>query len=349
MPRVKARPGTYRFRLEFLQDRAECVHEMQLERADFARAIEAAFFGALRKGQFTDYDPQLDRARLEPRFLEEDGSPRTHGFAVVVPTPDGGEHRELFDARFFKGLGRRVGAELAGAGRVPNGTVLHYRLAAYLDDAPMKAAPGWSLEIESAAPAIPIREGSRRSFGTAEAWDEPSPADFPVLLPRQVLQEAVDEASRAPEREVGGVLLGHLRRDPDGGELFLEVTCFVPAEQTEATDVSVTFTHETWARVREVIEWRGAGEIFAGWVHSHPFRFCAECPLPVPEECVAKVMFYSTDDEFLMESSFARPFMVGLLTAVEPRLETALGHLPVRLYGWRNGLIEQRGFEVIES
>jgi hypothetical protein len=145
------------------------------------------------------------------------------------------------------------------------------------------------------------------------------------------------------------VLLGHLRRDERDNELFLEVTCFVPAEQTEQTEASVTFTHATWSRVREVVEWRGAGEIFVGWVHSHPFRFCAECPLPVPEECIAKVLFYSTDDEFLMESSFPRPFMVGLLTAVEPRLETALGHLPVRLYGWRHGLIEQRGFEVIDS
>ena len=48
-----------------------------------------------------------------------------------------------------------------------------------------------------------------------------------------------------------------------------------------------------------------AGEIFAGWVHSHPFRFCKDCPLPAPAECIAKVLFYSQDDEFLMELSFA--------------------------------------------
>jgi hypothetical protein len=148
---------------------------------------------------------------------------------------------------------------------------------------------------------------------------------------------------------VGGVLLGHLRRDRDSGELFLEVTCLVPAEQTQATELSVTFTAETWARAREVIAVRGEGEIFAGWMHSHPMRFCAECPLPVPKECTDKVLFYSGDDEFLMELSFARPFMVGLLAAVEPRLEGALGHAPVKLYGWNNGVIEPRGFEVIDT
>jgi hypothetical protein len=121
----------------------------------------------------------------------------------------------------------------------------------------------------------------------------------------------------------------------------------VPSQGTTATEVSVTFTHQTWARVREVVELRGEGELIVGWVHSHPFRLCADCPSPVPAECRDKVLFYSGDDEFLMDTAFARPFMVGLLTAVEPRLEVA-GRPPVKLFGWRDGVIVARGFEVIE-
>jgi hypothetical protein len=33
---------------------------------------------------------------------------------------------------------------------------------------------------------------------------------------------------------------------------------------------------------------------------------------------------------------------------VEPKLEKTLGHLPVKLFGWKNGLIVPRGFEVSE-
>jgi len=62
------------------------------------------------------------------------------------------------------------------------------------------------VELEAAAPSIPIRPGSRRDFGPTQAWDRPPVEDFPVLIPRHVLDEAVDEARRAPEREVGGVL-----------------------------------------------------------------------------------------------------------------------------------------------
>lgn len=348
MTRLQAEPGVYRFRLEFLRGRAERVHEVELARPDFDRAIEATFFEGLRRGLFRDYDPPLERARIEPRFVENDRTPRSAGFTVVLPAANGAEQRQAFDLLFFKNVGRRIGVELVASRRLTD-DVLHYQLAAYRDSVEKSAASGLAFELETAAPSIPIRASSRKEFGTTETWDKPLVEDFPVLIPRHVLDEAVDEARRVPEREVGGVLLGHLRRDGEGGELFLEVTCLVPAEQTQATEVSVTFTGATWARVREVIDWRGEGEIFAGWMHSHPFRFCAECPLPAPPECVGKVMFYSSEDEFLMETSFARPFMVGLLAAVEPRLETVLGHPPVKLYGWKNGRIEPRGFEVVND
>jgi proteasome lid subunit RPN8/RPN11 len=347
---VTVKPAVYRFRLEFFNESGASVHELGLTSADFTRAVEAAFFDGLRRGVFADYDPPLGRARVEPHFEEvEGGSPRATGFDVILPTPANGDHRLTFGSGFFGSRATRVRCDLVRAKRLPEKSKLLYQLSAYLDGGEEKPRRRFKITLDDASVQVPIRPGSRQDFGTAEAWDEPSADEFPVLIPRHVLEEAVDEARRAPEREVGGVLLGHLRRDPEGGEIFLQVTCQVPAEQTEATTTSVTFTDRTWARVREVVELRGEGEIFAGWVHSHPFRFCKECPLPAPPECVAKVLFYSSDDEFLMELTFAQPFMVGLLTAVEPKLEQSLGHLPVKLYGWRHGEIQARGFHVIDE
>ena len=205
------------------------------------------------------------------------------------------------------------------------------------------------MQLDEETPAIPIRVREGRATGPVEAWDTTTADDFPVVIPRHVLEESVEEARRAPEREVGGVLLGHLCRDARDNELFLEVTCLVPCEETEATALSVTFTHATWAIVREVAEWRGEGELIVGWMHSHPFKLCAECPLPVPAECQAKVLFYSSDDEFVMETSFARPFMVGLLAAVDAKIEATLKRVPVRLFGWDGGRVRQRGFEVCDG
>lgn len=349
MRRTEARAATYQFRLELFDEEHEPVHEVALATADFHRAVEAGFFEKLREGVFTEYDPPLGRARVEPHFADPDGgSPQADGFDVVLPGPDDREHRVRFDSAFFAARVLRHGADLVRGGALPEKSKVLFRFAAYLDSG--ESAPRRPrIVLEPPRVEVPLRPRDRADFGRGEPWDDPQPDEMPVLIPRHVLEESVEDAKRAPEREVGGVLLGHLRRDPDTGMIYLQVTCQVPAEETEATTTSVTFTAATWQRVREVIAIRGEGEIFAGWAHSHPFRFCKECPIPAPEECIRKVLFYSSDDDFLMELSFAQPFMVGLLTAVEPRLEQAIGHLPVRLYGWRNGVIEPRGFEVIDE
>jgi proteasome lid subunit RPN8/RPN11 len=340
----------YQYRLEFFNEAGTPVHEVTLTNADFARAVEATFFDGLRHGVFIDYNLPIGQTRIVPHFQQVEGeSPRATGFDVVLPTPANDDHRLTFGSGFFGSRATRVGCDLVRAKRLPEKSKLLYQLSAYLDGGDEKPRRGLKITLDDASVQVPLRPGSRRDFGCAQAWDKPSADDFPVLIPRHVLEEAVEEARRAPEREVGGVLLGHLCRDVEDGHIFLQVTCQVPAEQTEATTTSITFTNRTWARVREVVELRGEGEIFAGWVHSHPFRFCEECSLPTPPECVAKVLFYSSDDEFLMELTFARPFMVGLLTAVEPKLEQSLGHLPVKLYGWRQGEIAARGFHVIDE
>jgi proteasome lid subunit RPN8/RPN11 len=351
MPPTRTRPALYQYRLEFFKVRGgQRLHELPLARADFDRAIEATFFDGLRRGLFAEYAPPFGEARIEPAFADEDaGSPNAEAFRVVLPLPGGGEYVREFPAEFFDRRATGIGTDLVRAKRVPNGSTIVYQLAAYLEGEAIPAKSGLRLMLEPESVDVPIRAGSLAAFGAREAWDDPQPDDVPVVIPRRVIDEALDEARRDPEREVGGALLGHLRRDTATGELFLEVTCAVPAEATTATEASVTFTPETWARVREVIAVRGEGEIFVGWAHSHPFRLCDDCPAKPPPECVAKVLFFSSDDEFLMELSFPRPFMVGLLCAVEPKLEAALGHAPVRLFGWRDGEIVPRGFEVIDD
>jgi proteasome lid subunit RPN8/RPN11 len=348
MSATGTRSPAYQLRLEYSALDGTPIFEVPLGEQDFARAIETAFFDGLRRGRFRDYLVPSSGARVEPRFASRRvDSPLTKGFTVVVPAADGSEHRVDFDTDFLKSHAHRIAVDRVVQGELQADT-FKYRLSAYLDESPPRPA-GLGLTIEADEPQVPIREVRRSSLGRTTAWDNPAADDLPVLIPRTVLEEAVAEAMEVPECEVGGFLLGHLCRDVERGDLFLQITCHVPAEGTESTETSVTFTAQTWAAAREVIAWRGEGEIFAGWVHSHPFRVCAECPNPPKPDCAGKVLFFSPEDHFLMEVTFAQPFMVALQTAVEPRLEAVLGHLPVRLYGWRDGVVVPRGFEVIEE
>jgi proteasome lid subunit RPN8/RPN11 len=183
-----------------------------------------------------------------------------------------------------------------------------------------------------------------------DAWDHPLAAELPVLIEQSVLVDVVAEARANPHCEVGGLLLGRVVRDNQNSEIFTVITGVASAHDTsESSNVSVTFTPASFLHARKLAVLRGASESICGWYHSHPFKLCAECPLPTPSECISKILFYSQDDVHLMETTFEQPYMVGLLAAIDPRIEQTIGHLPVRLYGWRHGMIQQRGFEVVRA
>jgi hypothetical protein len=352
MPQIGVEPEAYCFRLELWKHPGRRLFaEVPLGPGDFARGVDHACFDGLRRGRLTAYDPAGSRARVEPQPARVGGgSPQARGFDVVVPTPDGGEHRVGFGIDYFQSRVVRIFTEALLARRLSVTQGLLFQLTACPEGAAPAPDRPARFTVESVSAPVPVLPGSRKALGETEAWDDPRPDELPVLIHRAVIDEALDEARRCPEQEVGGLLLGHLRRDAESREVFLEVTCHLPARATEATHTSVTFTPDTWADARRVAQLRGRGEIFVGWVHSHPFRFEGEdLPDPVPPELATTILFYSPDDLALMEQSFARPFMVGLLTAVEPRLGPALGHPPVRLFGWRGGEIHARGFEVVRG
>ncbi len=72
-------------------------------------------------------------------------------------------------------------------------------------------------------------------------------------------------------------------------------------------------------------------------------------PVADSAQCLDKVFFFSSDDVQVMATTFYQPFMVGLLSGVDPRLERALGHLPVRCFRWINGEVLRGGFWVFED
>lgn len=353
LPSKAAGADVFRYRIEFSDEQGELRHAVPLESAEFQRAVYATSFFGLRRGLFAVYDPQLDRASIQPIFPEgSDGTARTAGFRVTVRDVSGSEATLDFGIGYFSSRATALRSQWIRAQQQPPETNLLYQLSAYLDDGEPARRPVSGISLGPTSLQIPIREGERRDFGPAEAWDAPDLADLPVLIGQSLLEEAVEESQRAPDREIGGLLLGNVRRESTG-DLFLEVTCYVSGDGTtpSSSGTHVTFTGETFAKAREMIALRrngGMSETIVGWCHSHPFRFCVECPLPPPPECIAKILFYSAEDRHLMESTFPHPFMVGLLTAVEPKLERVLGHLPLRLFGWRAGEIQQRGFHVIQ-
>ncbi len=340
---------SFQFHLELMDDQRRPIKTMRLSSADFGRAVYATSFDAFRKGKIDTYVAAAQDTRITPLFIAESpDSPQTRGFQVSVILPVAIEHHCEFGVGYFASQANLVRAELVRDGTMDANQDVLYQLAAYHDDAAASRNLTLPISLEPVACHVPIRSDIPAPDGPAQPWDDSDDRDVPILIDRAVLEEVVEEAQAAPQREIGGVLLGHLVRRQQEGDVSVMVTGLAAGgNTTTACSASVTFTPETFALAREIVQLRGVGESIVGWYHSHPFRFCAECPLPTPPECIAKVLFFSQDDIHLMETTFDQPFMVGLLAAVEPRIETAIGHLPVRLFGWRDGSVRQRGFDVV--
>lgn len=94
------------------------------------------------------------------------------------------------------------------------------------------------------------------------------------------------------EAEVGGVLVGRLR--PDGSP---RITGSIPALEAEGARSRVTFTHDAWSRIHEVLDREFPGEDILGWYHSHP----------------GFGIFLSEHDLFIHRHFFSRPEQIAVV------------------------------------
>jgi proteasome lid subunit RPN8/RPN11/LysM repeat protein len=79
-----------------------------------------------------------------------------------------------------------------------------------------------------------------------------------------LLDEIETHAFSDPHSEVGGVLVGTL--DEHGARIFAAL----PALKAIGEQTNITFTHEVWDEVLNVIDADYPGQHIVGWYHTHP-------------------------------------------------------------------------------
>jgi ABC-type proline/glycine betaine transport system substrate-binding protein len=170
---------------------------------------------------------------------------------------------------------------------------------------------------------------------------------MPVFIAPQVLRDAAERTAAQRGTETGGVLIGKLWRDAVAGEIFAEVTAQIPAEHTSGTQVKLTFTVATWAAADAALRLRGRGEVYVGYWHSHPvFEWCKakECTPDKQQTCLLAKDFFSADDEAVMRAAFPRAYNIALVAN-----DTAFTGLTYSMFGNREGLIQPRGYNILED
>jgi proteasome lid subunit RPN8/RPN11 len=130
------------------------------------------------------------------------------------------------------------------------------------------------------------------------------PADYlyPVFIREKVIQLIRNHVFAEPEREVGGILVGEFCKSRRG--YFIQINDAIVAQFAESTNVSLTFTHETWKQVHAELANKFPSQQILGWYHSHP----------------GLGIFMSKEDEFIHQNYFPDPCHIALI--VDPTLET---------------------------
>lgn len=280
---------------------------------------------------------------VRPLWRRADG-PALGGFQVAVET-DGQPERITcdFPSAYFSGAARALSAPLVEAGHLSAGEVFRYIPLAYPR---LQPAPGGaSFIVQEVASAPRLREASLDDLTRQSAViGKPAPDEVPVFAPGLVLDEIAALTKQASPLETGGALVGHLHRDAGAGAVFARILAQLPARHTQASEVRLAFTSDTWHDLRRELDARGEGELMLGWWHSHPVREWyrgEECPEREHEPCALGADCFSEHDRAVHRTVFPGAHAVALVAN-----DVSVADVRFAVYGWSRGMLVPRGLHV---
>ena len=333
----------YRFALALFRQDGSCVGTAPVKR-DWEPAHEWTRFLAQRRGEIPLQGN--GNASILPLWERTVGEPYCRGYRVEIERPGRRPVTADFPLTHFAALAKAAASIFVERQQLREGDHYSYLLVAHpaVEEAPKPDG----LSVTNASPGLPVRDASLdtlRTRGTPTGIQDND--DMPVFVSRQVLREVEERTVAERGRETGGILIGMLWRDEAAGEIFAEVTAQIPALHTTGTEVKLTFTPETWAAADAALRLRGRGECYLGYWHSHPVReWCKarECTPEKQKSCALAKDFFSTDDEAVMRAAFPRAYSLAIVAN-----DTAFADLSFSMFGNREGLMQPRGFFVLED
>ncbi len=167
--------------------------------------------------------------------------------------------------------------------------------------------------IEPHPKAAPGQRGSAACGQIGTIHDDA----LPIYIQEATLELILEYSEQDKSREIGGFLLGGLHVDETE---YIEIRHFLPAFDARSRMASLTFTHETWARLTRDVDEQFPDELILGWHHTHP-NFG---------------IFLSAYDLFIHRHFFSEPWQVALV--VDPHRQE------FGFFQWRQNEVVDCGF-----
>ncbi len=195
---------------------------------DWTPVQEALTFKLIRQGALADYGQPLS-IQIEPEWLNHASGQSIRGIQATALIGNDRSESLLFSIDYFRPQAQRVADRFVETGQLKPGDLFDYRVLA-LQPRAGSTAPLPRFTVEPVAMPARISASSLDLLmGRAILLGTGIVGDVPVFVHWRVLEEASVLTRQAGELETGGVLVGHLRRDPESKEVFLEITAQIPA------------------------------------------------------------------------------------------------------------------------
>jgi len=89
-----------------------------------------------------------------------------------------------------------------------------------------------------------------------------------IMIEDEVVATVAEHGQQDTSREQGGVLMGRATTGEQGTVVCVEAA--IPAAHTQASRSRVTFTHDSWNDIYQVIDSQYPTKQIVGWYHTHP-------------------------------------------------------------------------------
>ena len=330
----------FRYALELFRNDGASAGQFPVE-VDWEPIRQWVRFDAFRRDEQTEKDSQACPVR--PFWDETMGKPYVSGFQPVSKGPMADDKPQVIPTQFLSSPARSLANQLIDEGKLESGAFAFRVLAYPVSD---QEPTGYSMAVETVDPDPPVAEGELPELQPrATQCGDLAEHDMPVFVPQRVLDECRELTAAAGDQETGGIIIGSLCRDAAMGTVFLRASAQIAAQYTVAGGTSLAFTPETWIQVQGAIDLRRRDEIMLGWWHSHPVKtWCKECPPEKRKKCPLLVDYFSAQDRLLHRAVFPAAYSIALVVN-----ELADDKQTLSMFGWRQGMVIQRGFQVLDG
>jgi len=341
----------------------QLIARVDLSYVDFLLARDETWWTGLRAGRLT---PDLDTHSMRVIPGSDTGMGMLDGYVIEL-TNENRSYSRAFTNRSLANVANRKILEVSKENEDLSSVQdqYSYYIAAMPGDDHGDHSDNLSMNVKSCREPLQFEHAPLADFmansdilqGVAEQPLEPKNAPMQIFVTQEVWEESKKHAFRGGECESAALFSGRLFRDTDSHEVFLRIDACLEAEHAVEEKLAVTFTGETWAHARKLLDIRRRrlnrpNEIIVGSVHRHPFlpsadadgnRKCEACS--IAKYCSRSTAVPSTDDFEWHRSVFSgQPFGILLIWGYNAREEEEF-----RLYGLENATFKERTLRLLNG